>query len=280
MAVSIGLKNVHVAKLLKDEKGMPTTYEAPEYLAPALSVQVSPNSSSAVLHADDGPSETGTTISGIELSINIKDLTSEQQSLLLGNKIDANGAVISKTTDESPYVAIGYEVTRNDGKSHYVWLYKGMFRENEATHNTKGESIEFQTPTLTANFIKRDFDDAWKYTLRSNEAKANPFVVENFFKLVWSKSDIKTTELPAPPVAPTNLTGTPSTDNVSLAWDAVTGASSYAVYRDGEKVGSPSANLFDDTGLTASTSYEYQVAAVNSHGEGNKSPATTITTTA
>ncbi|GLY09599.1 major tail protein [Pseudobacillus badius] len=197
MPVSVGLKNIHIAKLLTDEKGTGTTYEKPEYFAPALSVTVTPNSSSATLYADDGPDEVGTTISGIEVSINVKDLTSEQQALLLGNKIDANGAVISRTTDEAPYVAIGYEITRNDGKSHYVWLYKGMFRENEATHNTKGESIEFQTPTLSANFIKRNSDEAWKYTLRSNEATANPVAVANFFKQVMEEAD---TAMTAPTV--------------------------------------------------------------------------------
>lgn len=194
MPVSVGLKNIHVAKLLTDERGVETTYDAPQYLAPALSVTVTPNSSTATLYADDGPDEVGTSISGVEVSINIKDLSSEQQALLLGNTIDANGAVISRTTDESPYVALGYEVTRNDGQSHFVWLYKGMFRENEATHNTKGETIEFQTPTLTANFVKRNSDDAWKYTLRSNEETANQVAVENFFTQVMEEADTAMTE--------------------------------------------------------------------------------------
>lgn len=196
MSVSVGLKNIHVAKLLTDEKGTGTTYETPAYLAPALNVTVTPNSSSSTLYADDGPSEVGTTVAGIEVSINIKDLTSEQQALLLGNTVDANGAVISKTTDQAPYVALGYEVTRNDGKPHFVWLYKGMFRENEATHNTKGESVEFQTPTLAANFIKRDSDDAWKYTLRSGEEGVNQVVVDAFFEDVKSESDTVTPVTP------------------------------------------------------------------------------------
>ena len=51
---------------------------------------------------------------------------------------------------------------------------------------------------------------------------------------------------------------TPSTDPD----DAV---ASYNVYRDGVKVGSPSATSFTEMGLTNATAYSYQVSAVDTH---------------
>ncbi|MGG3452167.1 major tail protein [Domibacillus aminovorans] len=181
MSVSIGLKDLHVAKLLTDKKGVGATYDTPVSLGRAISGTITPATNMAVLYADDGPAETGSSIGGIEVAFNIDDLTTEIQMLLLGNEKDTKGGVVSKTTDEAPYVAVGYEITRNDGKSHFVWLYKGMFQETEANHQTKGENVEFQTPTLTGRFIKRDFDDAWKYTFRSGDTGADAALAGNFF---------------------------------------------------------------------------------------------------
>lgn len=81
------------------------------------------------------------------------------------------------------------------------------------------------------------------------------------------------------PKAPLNVAATPLATAVALTWDAVTGATTYKVYRDGVEVGSPKTNSFNDSGLTAETTYKYQVSAVNAVGEGPKSASITTTTT-
>jgi chitinase len=82
------------------------------------------------------------------------------------------------------------------------------------------------------------------------------------------------------PSAPTGLavTGTTSS-SVSLSWTGSTGATGYNVYRGGTKVGSATGTTYTDSGLTASTSYSYQVTATNSAGESGKSSSVTGTTT-
>jgi Cellulose binding domain/Glycosyl hydrolases family 18 len=82
------------------------------------------------------------------------------------------------------------------------------------------------------------------------------------------------------PAAPGGLTGTSTSSSVSLSWSAVSGATSYNIYRNGTKVGSPSGTSYTDTGLTASTAYNYQVSASNSVGEGAKSGTLSVTTKA
>ncbi|MCF3137203.1 chitinase [Streptomyces olivochromogenes] len=88
---------------------------------------------------------------------------------------------------------------------------------------------------------------------------------------------------PAPtvPGAPGGLavSGTTSS-SVSLAWNAVSGATGYNVYRDGTKVTAVTGTSATVTGLAASTSYSFQVTATNSAGESPKSAAVTGTTTA
>ncbi|MGW1556905.1 chitinase [Streptomyces sp. NPDC002144] len=83
-----------------------------------------------------------------------------------------------------------------------------------------------------------------------------------------------------PPAAPTGLRADAVTSSsVTLSWSAVTGATSYAVYRDGAKVQSASGTSATVSGLSASTAYSFQVTAVNDAGESAKSAAVTATTT-
>ncbi|MGX4690132.1 chitinase [Streptomyces sp. JNUCC 63] len=88
---------------------------------------------------------------------------------------------------------------------------------------------------------------------------------------------------PAPtvPAAPGGLkvTGTTSS-SVSLSWNTVSGATGYNVYRSGTKVTAVTGTSATVTGLAASTSYSFQVTAVNAAGESVKSAAVTGTTTA
>ncbi|MCI3277833.1 chitinase [Streptomyces cylindrosporus] len=84
-----------------------------------------------------------------------------------------------------------------------------------------------------------------------------------------------------PPAAPTGLkAGTVTSSSVALSWSAVTGATSYAIYRDGTKVQTASGTSATVSGLSPSTAYSFQVTAVNDAGESAKSAAVTATTTA
>jgi chitinase len=82
-----------------------------------------------------------------------------------------------------------------------------------------------------------------------------------------------------PPAPPAGLRATSVTSSsVGLSWSAVTGATSYAVYRDGARSQTVSGTSATVTGLAASTAYSFQVTAVGDAGESAKSAAVTATT--
>ncbi|MFF4274686.1 chitinase [Streptomyces sp. NPDC001536] len=84
-----------------------------------------------------------------------------------------------------------------------------------------------------------------------------------------------------PPAAPTGLAvGTVTPSSVALSWSAVTGATGYAVYRDGAKVQTVSGTSATIAGLSPTTAYSFQVTALNDAGESAKSATVTATTTA
>ncbi|MDQ0406056.1 glycoside hydrolase family 18 protein [Streptomyces sp. NBC_01723] len=85
---------------------------------------------------------------------------------------------------------------------------------------------------------------------------------------------------PTVPSAPAGLSVSGTTSSTaSLAWNAVSGATGYNIYRGGTKVTAVTGTSATVTGLAAATSYSFQVTAVNAAGESAKSAAVTARTT-
>ncbi len=84
---------------------------------------------------------------------------------------------------------------------------------------------------------------------------------------------------PVVPATPAGLAaGTPTASAVPLSWNAVSGATSYKVYKDGALAATVTGTATTVTGLTADTAYSFQVAASNAAGESAKSAAVSART--
>jgi endo-1,4-beta-xylanase len=97
--------------------------------------------------------------------------------------------------------------------------------------------------------------------------------------------DFVITVTPPMPSTPTGVTATAaSSSSITVGWTTVTGAASYKVYRSSTSggayslIGSPASNTYTDTGLSASTTYYYEVSAVNAGGESGQSGYVSVTT--
>ncbi len=85
-----------------------------------------------------------------------------------------------------------------------------------------------------------------------------------------------------PPAAPGNISGQAiSSTQINLNWSASTGATGYAIYRNGAEIAttgsgsSTSPTNYVSSGLSPSTRYSYYVVAYNSNGQ-RSSPSTTL----
>ncbi|HSS97904.1 MAG TPA: glycoside hydrolase family 44 protein, partial [Terriglobales bacterium] len=82
---------------------------------------------------------------------------------------------------------------------------------------------------------------------------------------------------------PSGVTAIAGNTQVSLSWNAASGATSYHVKRATKsggpytQIGAPTVNNFTDSGLTNGTTYFYVVSAVNAKGEGANSSQVSAT---
>lgn len=183
-AVRVGLNNIHAAILVKDDV-TGVEYETPFKLAKAIEASISPNANEETLFADDGPSEVATQMGAIEVELGLDAISDEIQAKLLGHKINSDGVLEKKAGDQAPYVALLFESATSDGKSKLYTLYKGKFKLPERNHTTKNDSPEFQTDTISATFLRRDFDDVWERSVYTGGETVNQAVVDAWFTEVY-----------------------------------------------------------------------------------------------
>ncbi len=118
----------------------------------------------------------------------------------------------------------------------------------------------------------------YQYQVRARDAAGNVSALSAALS-VTTNSGVDT----EPPTVPTGLASPSKTaTSVNLTWTASTdnvGVAGYDIYRGGVLVGSSATTAYVDTGLTASTTYQYQVRAKDAAGNVSAlSAALSVTT--
>ncbi|NUR84848.1 MAG: chitinase [Nonomuraea sp.] len=169
-------------------------------------------------------------------------------------------------TDNS--VALAWNAsTDNVGVSGYE-VYRGTTLVTTVTGTT------YTDTGLTAN-------TAYSYTVRARDAAGNRSAASNQVNATTTGGGDGSDK--TPPSVPANLrsTGT-SNSSVSLAWDASTdnvGVTGYEVYRGSTLVTTATGTSYTDTGLSANTTYTYNVRARDAAGNRSAASASVSATT-
>ena len=186
---TIGLDKLYYAEITIGEDGY-ESYGTPTKLAEAMTAELSVEVASATLYADDKASEVLKEFTSGTLSLGVKDIGKEVASILLGSKIDSNGAVVSSGGDDGKYVAIGFRALKPNKKYRYFWLYKVKFGIPTTSLTTKGESIEFATPTIEGTIMQRNKPDAdgrfpWKAEITEGESDVSAETISSWYTEVY-----------------------------------------------------------------------------------------------
>lgn len=165
----IGLK--YPVYALATEVGAAITYASGAVLAKAISASIKIESNDVKLYADDAVSETDKSFSSGTITLNGDDLSDAVRVALLGYtegaQVDATlgSKELSAGSSTTPAtVGVGFYAKRvKAGVTSWraIWLKKVQFAEPADESKTKGESVEFQTPTLEGT-IMMAADDKWK----------------------------------------------------------------------------------------------------------------------
>jgi phi13 family phage major tail protein len=155
----IGLNNFKFSKF--DEAT--ETYEGAKSLGKAIDCKVDIENYDAKLYADDTLAESDTTFKQGTVTLTADEDDDAIFAELLGHTISEDGEMVRKDTDVAPYVGVGRILTKIVGgvyKYKVEFLPKVKFAEPSQEEATKGDSIEFKTPSIAGTVTKLK-DGTW-----------------------------------------------------------------------------------------------------------------------
>lgn len=106
---------------------------------------------------DNTTAELAVSNGNISVNSTFHKIPIEDKQKLLGWET-VEGLTATGSNDNPPYVAVVFAKTYEDGSRQYVGLPKGMFTRPNVTGQTKGESTEFSTEEISAQFMDREID--------------------------------------------------------------------------------------------------------------------------
>ncbi|WP_251672134.1 major tail protein, partial [Sporosarcina sp. NCCP-2331] len=105
-------------------------------------------------YGDNTTAEMATSNGDIAVSSQFHKIPLEDKQTLLGWEV-VEGITAAGSQDNSPYVAVIFAKTHEDGSREYVGLPKGMFTRPNIEGATKEDGVDFSSETIEAQFMDR-----------------------------------------------------------------------------------------------------------------------------
>lgn len=176
----VGLRKPFIAPLTDGK-----TYEKPFFCGKAIGITITPSYAEGGLYGDDAQAEYDKEFRYADVSLNTTTLPKEAHEKMFGHKTEETDIVVHNVDDEAGYVGMAWiSLEKVDGKTSYVanFLPKVKFAEPAGDYATKGENIEYKTPTITGRALAND-EGVWKKTKTcTSESEAVTQITTVFFK--------------------------------------------------------------------------------------------------
>ena len=154
----VGLLYAVAAPIQTEADGQAITYGKGQVIGGMMTAEISYTRNSNPLYADDRVMEEDNSITGGTIKMGVDDVNDDARVMMLGDvkEGDAGEEVYHETGESAPYVGTVYiRVRRKDNKTNYIayWVHKAIFGIGTESAKTKGQSIEWQTPTLEGSIM-------------------------------------------------------------------------------------------------------------------------------
>lgn len=158
---SFDLRGIRAGKY-KNTSGT-VTYTEPTDVGDAMSAQLELKFAEGRLYAESKLAEYIKLATGGTISLAVKYLKKNAQTMFYGCTSDASKENLKfSAKDIANYVGVGfYAPDKIDGVTKYacVWVPKVLFGPPSLSYQTKGENLQFNTPTTTGEFLADDSAD-------------------------------------------------------------------------------------------------------------------------
>jgi phi13 family phage major tail protein len=159
-----------------------TSYQTPKEFKGAVSADISPDISEANLYSDDELSEYAAAFQDATITLTAADDTDEVFADLLG-RTQEGSRWITTINDKIPYVGYGYIISKivsGIPKFLVQFFPKLKFSPFVPSASTKGESMEFQTISVSGKILANKFG-IWESHITVNDLTTARAELDNYF---------------------------------------------------------------------------------------------------
>ncbi len=178
----VNVKKLYAAHILTEEIGN-ITFDTPRYLEGVKQIGIKPKQNTDPYYHEGRKVLDEQTLQDIAVTINLTDLTDEDECYVMGHKLAKTGGVIRNDNDIAPPTAIMYEAEKAQGVIKYGILYAGTFGLSDEDIKDKEGKANFQPKKLQASF-RPLIDGNWKYDVCSDSPNVTKEFLTNFFEQV------------------------------------------------------------------------------------------------
>ena len=140
------------------------TYSKGFVCGKAMNTDIDPQYAEGSLYGDNSQAEYDNEFKHANITLGTTSLPTQAEEVLYGHTVaEDNKEITDSAGDEANYVGMGVVTQEKvDGESKYVamWMYKVKFQGGKESFKTKGDNIEYQTPSISGKAIALDKADS------------------------------------------------------------------------------------------------------------------------
>lgn len=181
--VLYGIEQCYVAKITETDGEI--TYGTPFSMPGAVGLNFDPEGEETTFYADNVKYFIASSNQGYSGDLEIAMTPEQFLTEILGRQKDTNGAVIESADDKTVRFALMFQ-GQGDAKNRRWIFFDCTATRPSKENNTKEESIEVGTETMTITMSPRSTDKAVMAYIEPNET--NQDVYDTFFNKVYEKN--------------------------------------------------------------------------------------------
>lgn len=187
MSRIIGCRDLHIAKLTKDDVGtLKPKYETMIRVPSLINIGIKDKVESSNFYSDDTIEQAFNKTSDKEVDIELGYLSTELEALINGRTINADGVMEQKGDDASTEVALLFRAPKSKGGAfRYVCLYKGTLSNTDASYDTQEDKVKSANVKLKGTFIPLTCNGKFSAIADSDDTGLAANIIADWFTEVY-----------------------------------------------------------------------------------------------
>lgn len=156
---TVGLRYAVFAPIISEVRGQPLVYGTGVVVGRAIRADITWERNDNPLYADDVEVDNDNSLTGGAITFNLNTVYKDARKVMFGDYIDSKEGEPEEwedNADAAPYGGYGtVSVVRDENEYAYeaMWLHKTQFGQTSESMETKGRTINHQTPTINGRIM-------------------------------------------------------------------------------------------------------------------------------